>query len=301
LASVWNTLKSLREPDVIEELEYDHPKVEMYLDEVDKIAMDSQCGGMLNIFLVRNGAMKIWQQLRKHLRGSVCVRSPGSFGAESPEGKAEMKETIATAMGNHHLMGGSRFDIFMTHSRGVDSAAEFYVDLGSDIRTSAVPDFVLLSPAGLQPVQNILNARRKFQGEFSRQPRVVIALSANDLMDFPGATHPNISAHYLANLVAAISDREFVSSSTIFRVSQTTAAESDAHETAAWKAFERHTTECSRLVSVLKDVAVVSETELRGSTISSDVSLYFFEDLVAPWDLKTLETLVEMCKRGATA
>merc|ERR1711988_935585 len=86
---------------------------------------DIERGHMINVFLVRNGATTVWQRMRQDLRGSVCIRAPGAQEGESPEGNAQMKEIIATAMKENFNCTNRRFDVFMTMSRGVDFAAEF--------------------------------------------------------------------------------------------------------------------------------------------------------------------------------
>merc|ERR1711879_300687 len=98
-----------------------------------------------------------------------------------------------------------RFDVFMTMSRGVDFAADFFENLRADLCTTMAPHLILLSPADLTSVDRILKARRKFQDSLQQQ-RIIITVAANDLMDFPSATHPNISLYSLANLIASLAD-----------------------------------------------------------------------------------------------
>lgn len=213
LALVQKVFEGLREDDVFDDLKCDYPKLDMYLNEMEDIWR----GYMINVFLVRNGATKIWQQTRKELRDSVCIRAPGTQLGESPEGNAHMKEIIATAMMENFCNANRQFDVLMTMSRGVDSVADFFENLSVDLCNSVAPHILLFSPADLASVKRILNARRKFQGSLQKQ-KIIINVAANDLMDFPGATHPNISIQSLVSLLAYLGHESVVSSSRIYRV-----------------------------------------------------------------------------------
>lgn len=264
-----------------------YQKNETYLNEVGMIALESERGPMVNVFLVRNGALKILNQVRTRLHSSVCVRAPGSQHAESPQGMAEMQATIAAAMNENYRNEHRRFDVFMTMSRGVDLAADFYAQLSADLQTSMAPHLLLLSPAGLSQVEKVVNTRRKLAKSF-QQPRLLVALAANDLMDFPGATHPNCSADSLANLISVFSNEDEVSSSRVCRVR---AAGSDPNHTVA---DEIQNADAIRLRSVLNDIEVVHDVSGAFTAMSSNAVLYIFEDLVEPWDGAIVGTLLRM-------
>merc|ERR1712048_700999 len=179
-------------------------------------------------------------------------------------------------------------DVFMTSSRGVQFAADFLENGSVDLCTSMAPHFLLLSPADLIPVESILKARRKFQDSF-QQSRITIAVAANDVMDFPGATHPNLSVHSLANLLAAL---KAMPSSMVYRVktAETDASKSMVDEIASIE-------DSGRLASLLTDAKVLRASELDSVgnvDSSSHVVLYLFEDVVGPWSMTILESLVTM-------